>query len=184
MKVLKIFAVATLATILAAPCRANVAPACVPADQTSTTTLTKSNGTSAGAALLSLYTQYKTDGKIDMTNVSNIANVVTLANNIKGLKSSTNTANFVKGLISGSKKLVNTSNSSTVLSALKTISGLDLSSMASSAKSSAKSAAKSAATTAATNILSSITSSKAGTQAKEVASAASTLTSLFKTLKK
>lgn len=180
MKVLKIFAVAALATILAAPCRANVAPAGVPADQTSTTTLTKSNGTSAGAALLSLYTQYKTDGKIDMTNVSNIANVVTLANNIKGLKSSTSTANFVKGLISGSKKLVNTSNSSTVLKALKTISGLDLSSMASSAKSSAKSAAKSAAT----DILSNIASSKAGTQAKEVASAASTLTSLFKTLKK
>ena len=180
MKVLKIFAVAALATVLAAPCRANVSSAAVPADQTTSTSLTKNNGAAAGKALLALYTQYKSSGSLDMTNPTNIVNMVTLANNIKGLKSNTTTTNSVKGLISGSNKLVNNSNSKTVLSSLTKLAGLNLSTLQSSAKTAANNAAKSAAAEA----IEKLTSSSAASSAKEVVSAASTLSTLFKTLKK
>ena len=36
-----------------------------------------SNGKQAGAALKSLYTQYKADGKMDMSNLTNIMNLAT-----------------------------------------------------------------------------------------------------------
>lgn len=188
MKVLKIFAVAALAITLAAPCRANVSSVAVPAAQTTSASLTKNNGTAAGKALLALYTQYKSNGSLDMTNPTNIVNMVTLANNIKGLKSSVNTTNFVKGLISGSGKLVNNNNSKTVLGSLTKLAGMDLSSLQTSAKTAAKTAASNAAKSAATEALSKIASSKnastAVSNAKEIASAASTLSTLFKTLKK
>lgn len=35
--------------------------------------LTSSNGIAAGTALLSLYTQYKADGKLDFSNTSRIS---------------------------------------------------------------------------------------------------------------
>lgn len=188
MKALKIFTVAAMAIMLAAPCHANVSSEAAPAAQTASTSLTKNNGAAAGKALLALYTQYKSNGSLDMTNAMNIANMITLANNIKGLKSNVNTANFVKGLISGSGKLVNTGNSKNVLGSLTKLAGLDLSSLQTSAKAAAKTAATNAAKSAATDALSKIASSKdastAVSNAKEIASAASTLNSLFKTLKK
>ncbi len=184
MKVLKIFAVAALAIMLAAPCRANVSSVAAPTAQMTSTSLTKNNGAAAGKALLALYTQYKSSGSLDMTNPTNIVNMVTLANNIKGLKSSVNTTNFVKGLISGSGKLVNNSNSSTVLGSLTKLAGMDLSSLETSAKTAASNAAKSAATEALSKIASSKNASTAVSNAKEIASAASTLSTLFKTLKK
>lgn len=183
MKAFKIFAIAAAAIILAAPCRASEVPeiSAVPATAgTSTSTLTTSNGTAAGTALLALYNQYKSNGKVDFTNATNISNLITLATNVKGLTSNSNTKSFVKGLISGSKKLVNSSNSSKVISSLTKLANLDLSSLKSSAKSAATDAAKSTAE----SVISKITSSEAATNAKEVISAASTLNSLFKTLKK
>lgn len=190
MKVLKIFAAVALAAFLAVPCRANVSSVAAPATQTSSTTsLTKNNGTAAGKALLALYTQYKSSGKLDMSNPTNIANMVTLANNVKGLKSSLNTSNFVKGLISGSGKLVNTENSSSVLSSLTKLAGLDLSSLQTSAKDAAKDAVGKAAKSAATEALSKLGASNKNTSsavsaAKDVATAANTLSTLFKTMKK
>ena len=184
MKALKIFAVAAMAVMLAVPCRANVSSVAAPAGQTTSASLTKNNGAAAGKALLALYTQYKSSGSLDMTNPTNIVNMVTLANNIKGLKSSANTTNFVKGLISGSGKLVNNSNSKTVLGSLTKIAGLDLSSLQTSAKATAGDAAKTAATEALTKIASSKAGSNTVSNAKEIASAASTLSTLFKTLKK
>ena len=198
MKALKIFAVAALAMILAAPCRANVSSAAVPAAQTTSTSLTKNNGAAAGKALLALYTQYKSDGSLDMTNPTNILNMVALADNIKELKSSVNTTNFIAGLISGSGKLVNNSNSGTVIGSLTKLAGMDLSSLRASAKTAeeaiknapaaAKTAAGKAAKSVASEALSRLASSKnastAVSNAKEVASAASTLSTLFKTLKK
>lgn len=184
MKAFKIFAVAALAIILAAPCRANVSSVSAPASQTTSTSLTKNNGTAAGKALLALYTQYKSNGKLDMSNPTNIVNMVTLANNVKGLKSSVNTTNFVKGLISGSGKLVNTSNSANVLGSLTKLAGLDLSSLQTSAKEAAGKAAKSAATEALSKIASSKNTSNAVSAAKDVATAANTLSTLFKTMKK
>ena len=51
-----------------------------------TTSAATSNGRAAGAALKSLYAQYKADGKLDMSNFNNIMNLATLANNTKDLK--------------------------------------------------------------------------------------------------
>jgi hypothetical protein len=92
----------------------------------STSTETESEGTlngkAAGAALKDLYTQYKTDKKLDMSNLNNIMNLATLASNIKGLKDVSNKSAFYKdflsGLIKGSDNLVNESNGSTIMQGL------------------------------------------------------------------
>lgn len=131
-----------------------------------------SSGNSVGGALTSIYTQYKKDGKIDLTNLSNIINLATIANNIGLLKGAADTAasaatnsleSFVGGLISGSGNLVNASNSSSVVGSLTKLAGLDLSSIIN--------AGNQAATDAATTL----SSNAAG-----VASAVGTLTSIFK----
>ena len=152
--------------------------------------LTGSNGTSAGQALLGLYTQFKADGKLDLKNAANISNIINLASNIKALKGQKTAttdnvpASFLSGLISGSKNLVNTQNSNNVLGALSQISNLDLSSE------STKEAAASTAKTAASGLLSKLASKSGSTSSSTPAgssnllSAASTLTSLFGSLKK
>ena len=93
-----------------------------------------SNGQAAGAALRSLYTQYKSAGKLDMGNINNIMNLATLATNIKGLKGQTNKTAFYKdfatGLISGSNNLVTQSNSSAVMNGLTSlVNNVDLSAL-------------------------------------------------------
>lgn len=94
------------------------------------TELTGTNGNSAGSALLGLYTQYKADGnKLDLKNTKNIANIMTLAGNIKNLSQTKDKTSFLKGLIGGSKNLVNTGNQTSVLSSLTKLSGMDLSSL-------------------------------------------------------
>jgi len=152
-----------MAILLAAPCRAQ--------ETAAATALTNSNGLAAGKALLSLYSQYKADGKLDLSNSANITNLATLAANIQGLAQNTNVKNFLSGLISGSKNLVNNTNSSSVLSTLKSISGLDLSSLGTQA-----------ASAAASSLLSKLGGSKtSGTTAGNTAAntAASALTKLF-----
>ena len=94
--------------------------------------LTANNGNSAGAALLS-YTQYKKDGKLDLQNASNISNIISLASNIKDIAKVKDLSSFVSGLISGSKNLVTSGNSGSVLNSLTSLSKLDLSSIGSSA---------------------------------------------------
>lgn len=146
-------------------------------------TLNLQNGIAAGTALKALYGQYKTDGKLDMTNTTNISNIVTLVSNIKGLTSESSTDNtaktFLSGLISGSNELVNSSNSNSVLSTLGSIANLDVESLA-------KSAASSAATSATNKLLSRL-SEKAPATLTGTGTAASTatnaLTTLFSSLK-
>lgn len=180
MKPIKLIAILTAAVLSLGFCR-----------QASAQTLTSTNGNSAGGALLSLYTQFKADGKLDMTNPNNIANLIKLANNIKGLANNTNTKSFLSGLIQGSKNLVNTSNQSNVLGTLASLSKLDLSSLAGDA---AKTAATTAATKAATGLLSKIkTGAASATQQadaavnaasdKAVSAATSLLSGLFGSLK-
>ena len=107
-------------------------------EQTATTATTAEqtatlNGRAAGAALKSLYTQYKADGKkLDMGNLNNIANLATFASNVQGLKGQPNKGeyymDFAKGLISGSENLVNETNSNTVMSGLTNlVENVDLS---------------------------------------------------------
>lgn len=143
--------------------------------------LTASNGNSAGSALLGLYSQYKADGKLDLQNASNIKNLLTLAQNIKGLAQTKNTTNFLSGLITGSKNLVNNSNSSTVLSSLSNLSKLDLSSLGTSvASSAAKSAASGLLSKVASGAKNTATSAPTNSATNK---ASSILTSLFGKLK-
>lgn len=136
--------------------------------------LTSSNGIEAGKALLGLFTQYKADGKLDFTNTANLSNLLKLVDSCKGLKgatSETNTTNFLSGLISGSKNLVNQNNGSSVLSALTSLANTDMSSLD-----------KSVAASAVSGLLKKSSSSGSGNSAATNA-AGSILTSLFKGLK-
>ena len=105
---------------------------------TSSTTTTESagttNGKAAGSALKSLYTQYKADGKLDMSNLNNIMNAATLATNVKGLKGQSDKTTFYKefaaGLILGSNNLVSQTNSTAVMSGLTNlVNNVDLSAL-------------------------------------------------------
>ena len=92
------------------------------------------NGKAAGSALKSLYTQYKADGKLDMSNLNNVLNMTTLASNVKGLKGMTDKSTFYKdfaaGLIAGSGNLVTQNNSVAVMSGLTNlVNNVDLSAL-------------------------------------------------------
>ena len=93
------------------------------------------SGQASGAALKSLYSQYKTDGQIDVTNLNNIVMLSQLANGIQGLKGvddkSTFYTDFAAGLILGSDNLVTKQTANPVTSTLQTLaSGTDLSTIA------------------------------------------------------
>ena len=51
-----------------------------------------SAGSSVGSALASIYAQYKADGKIDLSNLGNIINIATIANNLGIFKKNANEA--------------------------------------------------------------------------------------------
>ena len=93
------------------------------------------SGQQSGAALKSLYTQYQTDGQIDVTNLNNIVMLAQLANGIQGLKDvddkSAFYADFATGLILGSDRLVTKQTANPVTNTLQSlVSGTDLSSIA------------------------------------------------------
>lgn len=128
---MKPFLVTLLAILFASPC-VTVMAQTETVDTLGTaqaTALSKENGEAAGAALAKLYSQYKADGKLDMAKPANIANTVTLASNVKNLAETKDVTSFAGGLISGSKSLINDSNISSVLTALESISKLDLKSI-------------------------------------------------------
>ena len=115
-------------------------------ETTTSTTEATTNGKAAGAALKALYAQYKADGKIDMSNLTNIMNVATLANNVKGLKGQSNKGEFYKdfasGLVMGSGSLVNESNTSSVMDGLTNlVNNFDLSGLQDKATSAVTTAA-------------------------------------------
>lgn len=147
-------------------------------ETTETVSAGTTNGQAAGAALKALYGQYKADGKVDMSNLNNIINLATLANNIKQLKGQTDKSTFYKefaaGLITGSNNLVTSKNSTSVMSGLTNlVNNVDLSGLTSKAAS-ASSAASAALSGAA---------SKADTaidNANEIASSVTNILNLFK----
>ena len=149
---------------------------------TSSTTTTESAGTTNGkaacSALKSLYTQYKADGKLDMSNLNNIMNAATLATNVKGLKGQTDKTAFYKdfasGLILGSENLVTAATSSTIMNGLSNLANnVDLSSLTETATTAATNAATSALTNAATSAVTKVVDS-------ETTSAISNILSLLK----
>ena len=138
--------------------------------ETTATTATL-NGQAAGAALKSLYTQYKADGKLDMGNLNNLLNLTTLATNIQGLKGQSNKGAFYKdfasGLVLGSNNLVTSENSTSVMSGLTDlVENVDLSGLTQKAE-------ETASTTAATL-------TEKLTNASEVATAVTNILNLFK----
>jgi len=85
-------------------------------------------GVSCGKTLASLYSQYKSTGKINMANSNTLLKVVELATYTKTLRDNKNNATFKKafaaGLVSGSSGLVLNSNSMSTVSSLLSLSGL------------------------------------------------------------
>jgi hypothetical protein len=152
-----------------------------------------SNGQAAGAALKSLYTQYKADGKLDMTNLNNILNLTTLSNNIKELKGMSDKSKFYKdfatGLIKGSDSLVNKSNSTSVMNGLTNlVNNVDLSALTQTTETTTKTetTSKTESTSALSSLLSgsgassgSSTTETAG-NASEIMSSVSSILNLFK----
>ena len=93
------------------------------------------SGQASGAALKSLYSQYKTDGQIDVTNLNNIIMLAQLSNGIQGLKNVDDKSafynEFAEGLILGSDRLVTKNTASTVTSTLQSLANsTDLSTIA------------------------------------------------------
>ena len=113
---------------------------------TETVALATSEGQAAGVALKALYGQYKTDGKLDMSNLTNLMNLAALATSVQNLKGQTDKTtfykDFVKGLITGSNNLVNENNSTSIMSGLQNlVNNVDLSGLTASAEEKAESAA-------------------------------------------
>ena len=102
-------------------------------------TAATTNGQAAGAALKALYSQYKADGKLDMGNLTNLMNLATLATNVQGLKGQTDKGSFYKdfasGLVLGSNNLVNSTNSTSIMSGLQNlVNNVDLSGLTAKAE--------------------------------------------------
>lgn len=143
-----------------------------------TATAATSNGQAAGVALKSLFTQYKTDGKLDMGNLNNLMNLAALATNVQGLKGQTDKTSFYKdfasGLVLGSNNLVNSANSTSIMSGLQNlVNNVDLSGLTQKAE------------TTKENLTEKLTaaSSKANTavaNATEIAGAVTNILNLFK----
>ena len=89
-----------------------------------------SSGSTAGVALASLAAQYLGSGSLDLGKAQNVLNVVSLLNSVSVLKDGANdtVSDFTTGLVSSSQNLVNSSNSSSVVSALVGLANLDTSS--------------------------------------------------------
>lgn len=143
-----------------------------------TATAATSNGQAAGVALKSLFTQYKADGKLDMGNLNNLMNLAALATNVQGLKGQTDKTTFYKdfasGLVLGSNNLVNSANSTSIMSGLQNlVNNVDLSGLTQKAE------------TTKENLTEKLTaaSSKANTavaNATEIAGAVTNILNLFK----
>lgn len=157
-------------------------------ETTTTTTATEtvatatSDGQAAGVALKALYGQYKADGKLDMSNLTNLMNLAALATSVQNLKGQTDKTtfykDFVKGLITGSNNLVNENNSTSIMSGLQNlVNNVDLSGLTASAEEKAESAAATLTEKLAG------ASEKANTaveNATEIASAVTNILNLFK----
>ena len=111
--------------------------------------------------LKSLYTQYKADGKLDMSNITNLLNLTTLATNVQGLKGITNKTDFYRdfaaGLVMGSNNLVSQTNSTSIMNGLQNlVNNVDLSGLQSKTENAAAKGA--AALENATTIANSVSS--------------------------
>lgn len=130
-------------------------------------------GNTIGESLLALYTQYKTDGKLDLRNITNIINLANIASVLRGHSFEDDNTEFVNGLINGAQNKISQSNANAVVGLLGKLSSLDLSAVTDASKSVARDAADSAVNAAAATL----------SNSSEVASAVSTLNSIFSLMK-
>lgn len=90
--------------------------------QTTTQSESYTAGQQSGVALKALYAQYKADGKIDFSNLSNIANILNLSAQVqkitKAEQGTVDYSEFGQGLIAGSVNLVNEINQAQVVEVL------------------------------------------------------------------
>ena len=120
-----LFAVIVTAALMLTSCgttSSTTNPVAALAGQTSAQSEAYTSGQSAGVALRALYTQYKTNGKIEMNNLTTLTNIITLSSSCQMLKTATKGSgaysDFSKGLIAGSSNIINTANSETVMNTL------------------------------------------------------------------
>ena len=177
--ILKIFIVAAVALFAAeASADAQLLKNLLTGSSSTTKTVSEatSDGQAAGAALKSLYSQYKADGKkLDMSNLSNMLNLATLASSVEGLKGTNNKSTFYKDFAKG---LVIGSNSTSVMNGITSlVNNVDLSGLTETAESTA-SKATSALTSALTGASDKATT--AVSNATEIASSVSNILNLFK----
>ncbi len=92
------------------------------AAQTTTQSESYTAGQQSGVALKALYAQYKADGKLDFSNLSNVANILNLSAQVqkvtKAEKGTVDYSEFGKGLVAGSVNLVNELNQEQVVEVL------------------------------------------------------------------
>lgn len=85
-------------------------------------------GTACGKVLSTLYTQYKSTGKVNIGSVSTIGSIVELGTYVAALKNNQSIAGyksaFAAGLVAGSSGLVTPANSMTTVNSLLSITGL------------------------------------------------------------
>ena len=88
-------------------------------------------GSSTGGALTSIIQILKATGALDLNNLANIINLGQILTGATSLQNATSafTSEFASGLISGSSNLINQSNVTGVMSALKSLAGTDTSSL-------------------------------------------------------
>lgn len=90
--------------------------------QTTTQSESYTAGQQSGVALKALYTQYKADGKLDFSNLSNLANILNLSAQVqkitKAEQGTVDYSEFGQGLIAGSVNLVNEINQAQVVEVL------------------------------------------------------------------
>lgn len=148
------------------------------------TSMGTANGQASGAALKSLYSQYKTDGKVNMQDMNNVMNIMYLVNAIQGLKGMDNKSafytDFATGLVLGSNNMISSSNSSAVTGMLGTLANANMPELTQAAKQAASKSAGNLLKKAigSTDAVSSITEKTAG-----VANTLSTLNTIFGMMK-
>jgi hypothetical protein len=88
-------------------------------------------GSATGSALTSVIQILKSTGMLDLSNLGNIINLGTILTGASSLQgaSSDFTNDFASGLISGSSNLINSSNVTGVLNALKSLANTDTSAL-------------------------------------------------------
>lgn len=91
------------------------------------------SGQQSGVALGALHAQYKADGKVDMTNFTNILNIAIVANAAQTLKEQTEGGqyykDFSKGLIVGSNELVSETTVGNVIAGISALTNVDVESL-------------------------------------------------------